>query len=640
MCVLFNLFINADVGYSNVRTEENIVICRNVEYIGVSVWQGVTITLKITGIDLAHNSFVGLFKAGENYEEMISGSFQELTVWQGEGYTHNLSFSVNWNGGGDYNLDFSDSEGSLSGTTTAEATVFGYHIGVPSSFYGNKYMIAKAINQSEVVFNNDLFVFCRDCSKAVYSKEMEGNCPKELRDFLVDNKYTDIVPNYIKYGTFHDNNDQNVSYVIAHKKVNNKERIIVVIRGTDGVEWEGNFKIYSESEMNNIHEGDSHTHNNFSVAAEFLEEEIENYCNKNFNNIDNELIITGHSRGGAVSNLVAKNLTVSQSFLPTVISYTFATPSVAVKTVYNSMESYNNIFNYCRIKDFVPYIPLVNDNWNYWKYGKTYVNDYYDADVYCNKITSIMANNNYAPNVKEYYNKKFKKSKTDSHPISLYNYLNETIVKNMEEGIKYKKIKKNLKYYRNNYKGLSKLSSQMRKNVEYIGFNHLPNIYESMNESQFTEYSYSEALSRTNGNRRLDINTLNTFEQSKQVNNTSVRNLAEIQQIQLFLNSADDNNVSNLTKLGWDINDTDTWTGITFNNTGNVVAIDLEFKDLYGVLNLSGFTYLTDVNVSSNWITSVITTGCTSLTNLDVSDNELTSLNISANTALTSLNLG
>ena len=75
MCVLFNLFINADVGYSNVRTEENIVICRNVEYIGVSVWQGVTITLKITGIDLAHNSFVGLFKAGENYEEMISGSF-------------------------------------------------------------------------------------------------------------------------------------------------------------------------------------------------------------------------------------------------------------------------------------------------------------------------------------------------------------------------------------------------------------------------------------------------------------------------------------------------------------------------------------------------------------------------------------
>lgn len=75
-----------------------------------------------------------------------------------------------------------------------------------------------------------------------------------------------------------------------------------------------------------------------------------------------------------------------------------------------------------------------------------------------------------------------------------------------------------------------------------------------------------------------------------------------------------------------------------FGEDGRVTSVDLVFKDLYGGIDLSGFTSLKSVDISSNYISTVTITDCTALTDLDISDNEITALDISSNTALENVN--
>ncbi|MCL2313112.1 MAG: dockerin type I domain-containing protein, partial [Firmicutes bacterium] len=77
--------------------------------------------------------------------------------------------------------------------------------------------------------------------------------------------------------------------------------------------------------------------------------------------------VTGHSRGAAVANLVAANLTKNLPDMKNnIFAYTFATPSVS-KMTYSEKRSYNNIFNILNPEDFITYMPL--RRWEYYKYG-------------------------------------------------------------------------------------------------------------------------------------------------------------------------------------------------------------------------------------------------------------------------------
>ena len=115
-------------------------------------------------------------------------------------------------------------------------------------------------------------------------------------------------------------------------------------------------------------------------------------------------------------------------------------------------------------------------------------------------------------------------------------------------------------------------------------------------------------------------------------------NLVETSKIKSFLSNADDDGVTNADKLGWNIDDYTTWNGVAFGKDGRVTSVDLVFKDLYGGIDLSGFTSLKSVDISSNYISTVTITDCTALTDLDISDNEITALDISSNTALENVN--
>lgn len=89
--------------------------------------------------------------------------------------------------------------------------------------------------------------------------------------------------------------------------------------------------------------------------------------------------------------------------------------------------------------------------------------------------------------------------------------------------------------------------------------------------------------------------------------------------------------------MQWNINDASTWDKIYFNSNGKITGIDLDFCDLYGKLDISSFTDLININISSNYISYIDISNCSNLQYLDASDNSLSALDVNNNTCLTYL---
>jgi hypothetical protein len=151
-----------------------------------------------------------------------------------------------------------------------------------------------------------------------------------------------------------------VSYTIGLKQIGSRQSmIVVVLRGTDGVEWRGNMDVGANLTR----------HQNFDGAATAMKSIILNYCLENRNVLKTtNFLITGHSRGAAVSNLIATDLTRGVfrpiAKLANVYSYNFAVPN-------NTRVTYNlpNIFNFNFSDDFITSIPP-----SFWNFKKSGVN--------------------------------------------------------------------------------------------------------------------------------------------------------------------------------------------------------------------------------------------------------------------------
>jgi len=152
--------------------------------------------------------------------------------------------------------------------------------------------------------------------------------------------------------------EHDISYTLAYQHVNEGQALLVVaLRGTDGVEWRGNMDV-----------GRDARHESFEKANRALQADVEAYAGQH--QLENIIFfVTGHSRGAAVANLFAAdlshNLTALGSDAGSVFCYTFATPN---NTTAPAEEK--NIFSFCFEDDFVPQVPLAR--WDYGKYGTTY----------------------------------------------------------------------------------------------------------------------------------------------------------------------------------------------------------------------------------------------------------------------------
>jgi len=178
--------------------------------------------------------------------------------------------------------------------------------------------------------------------------------PESLQSQLSADGYQSIQSE--NYGNEEEND---ISYTLAYQHINKDQvSLVVVLRGTDGVEWLGNMDV-----------GRDTRHESFEKANQALQTGVNAYVEKH--QLKNILFfVTGHSRGAAVANLYAedlsRNATALESKASNVFCYTFATPN---NTTAPTEEK--NIFNFCFEDDFVPQVPLAR--WGYAKYGKTFM---------------------------------------------------------------------------------------------------------------------------------------------------------------------------------------------------------------------------------------------------------------------------
>ena len=219
-------------------------------------------------------------------------------------------------------------------------------------------------DNSSGTYMHDLATAAMALSGASYVESNGKPASVEIQNALAAFGFDFIEP--FNYGVDRtESNNDLVSYSFAAKPVEDNGStytlVAVVVKGTGGdEEWYSNFNI-----------GLGNQHKGFQICAEDvmsnLEQYIEDHEDLGLNSSNAKFLVTGHSRGAAVANLVAKEITDS-SFAEArnVYGYTFATPAVAVDKN-GSKYNYNNIFNIVNGEDFVTRVPLAH--WNYIRYG-------------------------------------------------------------------------------------------------------------------------------------------------------------------------------------------------------------------------------------------------------------------------------
>ena len=151
----------------------------------------------------------------------------------------------------------------------------------------------------------------------------------------------------------------------------NMPLVYVLVRGTPGnVEWESNFNMSSYGPGSPYHTG-------FYQAALYLMLDLRTFVEgTGVTDLSKaRIVVTGHSRGAGVANLVGAMLDdgmlkndTGQSATERTFVYTFAAPPGTTQGNTNA-DKYANIFNIVNPQDVVPRVPLAQ--WKFSRYGIT-----------------------------------------------------------------------------------------------------------------------------------------------------------------------------------------------------------------------------------------------------------------------------
>ena len=156
----------------------------------------------------------------------------------------------------------------------------------------------------------------------------------------------------------------------------NGKLVIVAIRGTTGLqEWQSNANIAnSTGAKQRYHEG-------FAASARLVVRDLAAYLAAHGLMQDStHILVTGHSRGAAVANLVGAFLDRGelgsmdmQQLLPSHIHvYAFAPANTCTAASERRSALYRNVFNIVNPEDPVPELPFRGGSWGYGKYGVTF----------------------------------------------------------------------------------------------------------------------------------------------------------------------------------------------------------------------------------------------------------------------------
>ncbi len=213
--------------------------------------------------------------------------------------------------------------------------------------------VSDLANAGKTQYNPRLAVLTCALSQAVYNANGSENT-----DSYISRSLNNLGFSCLQW--YGNTNINSVAYAIAQKKVliNGEIRpvLLVIVRGTVGEEWIGNLLVSKDSYES--------YHASFRSAADDVLFSVETYCrNYALPVASTRAVITGHSRGAAVADLVAHDLNTSSDMFKDLVAYTYAAPSCTKNPVADS-----NIFNIIYAYDVVGYMPYQG----FGKYGKNY----------------------------------------------------------------------------------------------------------------------------------------------------------------------------------------------------------------------------------------------------------------------------
>lgn len=162
-------------------------------------------------------------------------------------------------------------------------------------------------------------------------------------------------------------------FFIGHRTVTyngtTKDIIAISVKGTGGgiKQWASNFDIGTTSTFSSYADWTtSANHKGFDIAATRVKKAVDSYVSTYCSGSNEKAYwVVGHSRGGAVANILAAKLKDSGK---TAYGYTFACPNTTTKSA-TTAAGYTSIFNIVNKDDFVPYLPC--SVWGFRRYGKT-----------------------------------------------------------------------------------------------------------------------------------------------------------------------------------------------------------------------------------------------------------------------------
>ncbi len=645
---IFVLLSSMLLPFRSYATEQTIYA----QYSGTTTTSGYEPYCVFSIYSLTENSFSGNFTASNlgkyNVSQNVSGrvykrfdsftcyfSFKNyynttfmITVFPFKGYCECIS-SGNW-----HFADFQMTGTKISYTTNSEIS-------------GNS------------SFNESDLKMCMNLSEKAYKSIIKKGKSTAIESLIEKSDYELNIDDLRSYNYLNpddeskkENIQNNVAFSLTYRKNGDNVDLFVIIRGSYNDEWIGNTQITGDK-----YDSHQYIHKNFKEAEISIKRTIIKYINDFLPEYgsDINLIITGHSRGAAVANLYAKeaidklNGDTSVENMPnynSVTAYTFACPNV--EKYNNTMENYSSIFNFCLYEDLVSTVPLTSPKtkWNYWKYGITYVTDL-DCKYFWNNQSvskkhprkSIYAIHKAFSNwedVEQYYNKKIG---SGDDTTTLYEFLSETagdwkaVDSKPNMFIRMHKLIDKAK----NYPEIGDLLKSIATGADCVA-SHLPSVYASLinnynnvdsnGVSLFRRYTYQNCL--------YDFDNMESFNEITRYS-TSITDITQINQDNVTALVDFYNQNYNNTILDWNIDYPSTWTGITWNEDGNVEGIDLSFKNLSGSLDLSNFNWLKQLDVTGNNLTFLNLDNCSSLEEIDCSFNKLTALDLSDCTNLTSV---
>ena len=158
-----------------------------------------------------------------------------------------------------------------------------------------------------------------------------------------------------------------VNYFIANRKitVDSKEYDLIFV---------GLIGSYHEQWYSNFDPGTGEIHQGFLSAKESVKVQLEHYIEYyGFSKDTTKILITGHSRGAAASNLLAADLISSETYATkgNIYTYAFATPNSTRDKEERTKPEYDRIYNIVNPEDFVT--KCMPAAWDYGRYGQTFV---------------------------------------------------------------------------------------------------------------------------------------------------------------------------------------------------------------------------------------------------------------------------